>query len=79
MNNTIINEELIQGKPLDIERHLQVELANQILSINGNNYENIVTNMKMMADVIEILEEHINEETITLRYNPMGEWYIDGE
>lgn len=75
----IINEELMQGQPYAIERELQRELTNQILTMNGNNYEDVATNMRQLADVIEILEEHINDEFITLKYNPMGAWYISEE
>lgn len=75
----IINEEIIQGKPLEIERQLQLEIANQILKMGGNDYENTCQNMRMVADIIEILEEHINEDFITLRYNPMGAWYLEEE
>lgn len=75
----IINEELMTGKPYNIERELQRELANQILTLNGNNYENITNNMRELADVIEILEEHINDDFIILKYNPMGAWYVDEE
>lgn len=75
----IINEELMQGQPYTIERMLLPILANQILTMNGNNYEDVVENMRQYADVIEILEEHINDDFITLRYNPMGAWYISEE
>ena len=75
----IINEELMQGQPHTIERMLLPILANQILTMNGNNYENVVENMRQYADIFEILEEHINDDFITLRYNPMGAWYISEE
>ena len=79
MTNILINDEIIQGKPIEIERQLQIEIANQVLTLNGNNYENICDNMRMFADIVEMLEEHINEEFITLKYNPMGSWFIDEE
>lgn len=79
MNNVIITEDIMQGKPLAIERELQRETAEQILTMSGNNYENVCENMRVIADVIELLEEHINEDFITLRYNPMGSWYIESE
>ena len=75
----IINEEIIQGKPLEIERQLQLEITNQILKLNGADYENTCQNMRTVADIIEILEEHINDDFITLRYNPMGAWYLEEE
>lgn len=71
----IINEELIQGKPTQIIRHLQMEIANEILKMGANNYEDVCANMRMTADVFELLEEHINDECVTLKYNPMGAWY----
>ena len=76
MNNAIINDEIMEGKPLQIEMELQRELASQILTLNGSNYENICNNMRMLADVFELLEEHINEEYIKLKYNPMGSWFL---
>lgn len=70
----IINEELIQGNPIKIEGALKMEIANEILKM-GNNYEDVCANMRMTADVFELLEEHINEEEVILKYNPMGAWY----
>lgn len=78
-NAVLISDEIMTGRPYNIERELQRELANQILTLNGNNYENITNNMRQLADVIEILEEHINDDFITLRYNQMGAWYISEE
>ena len=79
MNNILITEDLIQGQPLRIERELQKEISNQILTLNGGNYEDVCTNMRLFADVFEILEDHINEDFITLKYNPMGAWYYEEE
>lgn len=75
----IINEELIQGNPLAIEGILKGEIANQILKMGASDYENVCNNMRMTADIFELLEENINKENITLRYNPMGAWYLDDE
>lgn len=77
MTNLIINDEIIQGQPLAIEKHIKMELANQILQMSGNDYENVTNNMRMVADIFEILEEHINDNFITLKYNPMGSWYLE--
>jgi hypothetical protein len=79
MKNLVINDGIIQGKPIEIERQLQIEIANQILTLTGNNYENICYNMHMFAYAFELLEEHINDEFITLKRNPMGSWFIDEE
>lgn len=79
MNNTIMNDEIMQGKPLEIERQLQLEMANQILKMSGNDYENVCDNMRIYADVFELLEEHINDDFITLKYNTMGNWYVEDE
>lgn len=73
----IINEDIIKGKPLEIERHLQLEIVNQILKLSGATYEDTCSNMRLTADIFEILEDHINDEIITLKYNPMGAWYLD--
>lgn len=78
-NAVLISDEIMTGRPYNIEREIQRELANQILTLNGNNYEDVTTNMRQLADVIDILEEHINDDFITLRYNPMGAWYISEE
>ena len=74
-NNIIINEELLQGQPLQLERALIMETINALQQINGSNYENTCYNLRLIADVIEEIEDHINDETITFRYNPMGSWY----
>lgn len=75
----IINEELMQGQPYAIERMLQPIVANKILTMTGNNADDVIEIMRQYADIFEILEEHINDDFITLRYNPMGAWYIDEE
>lgn len=77
MNNVFISEELISGNPLMIEETLQRKIANQILKMSAKDYENVCNNMRVFADVFELLEEHINDEFITLKYNPMGNWYIE--
>ena len=73
----IINDEIMQGQPLAIENHIKIEIANQILQMGGNNYEDVTNNMRIFADVLEIIEEHINDDVITLKYNPMGSWYLE--
>ena len=75
MNNIIIEDEFIQGKPLNVERYIITEIANQMLKINAANYEDTCNNMRLFADVVEEIEEHINDDLITFRYNPMGTWY----
>lgn len=75
----IINDEIIQGDPLTIEKELKREISNQILEFDGNDYENVCYNMRLIADIFEILEEHINDDFITLKYNPMGSWYLESE
>lgn len=75
MKNVIIEDELLQGEPLRLERALIMETVNALQQINGSNYENTCHNLRMIADVIEEIEEHINDEIITFKYNPMGAWY----
>lgn len=72
---TIVNDEIMQGNPLSIECILKCELANQLLKMGASDYENVCHNMRLYADVFEILEEHINDDYICLEYNPMGSWY----
>lgn len=72
---TIVTDEIMQGNPLSIECILKCELANQLLKMGANDYENVCHNMRLYADVFEILEEHINDDYICLKYNPMGSWY----
>lgn len=74
-NNVIIEEELLQGEPLRLERALIMETVNALQQINGSNYENTCHNLRLIADVIEEIEDHINDEIITFKWNPMGAWY----
>lgn len=74
-----ITDELIKGDPLTIESILKTEIANQILKMGAFDYENVCFNMRLIADIFEILEDNINKEEITLKYNPMGSWYLDEE
>lgn len=75
MTNVIIEEELLQGEPLRLERALIMETVNALQQINGSNYENTCHNLRLIADVIEEIEEHINDKIITFKWNPMGAWY----
>ena len=74
-NNIIIEEELLQGKPLQLERALIMETVNALQQINGSNYEDTCENLRLIADVIEEIEEHINDDLITFEWDPMGAWY----
>lgn len=78
-DNINVNDEIMEGKPSDLLRYLQTELANSILAMELNDLENTCDNMRLFADVLELLEEHINDEYIKLKYNPMGAWYIDND
>jgi hypothetical protein len=74
-NNIIIEEEILQGEPLKLERALIMETINALQQINGSNYEDTCHNLRLIADVIEEIEEHINDDLITFKWNPMGAWY----
>jgi hypothetical protein len=71
----IINEDIIEGNPSELMMSLQTQIANQILHMSTNDYEDVCANMRMTSEIFEILEEHINNEIVTLKYNPMGAWY----
>jgi hypothetical protein len=70
-----ISSEIIAGQPYMIEETIKRDIIGQLQVLKGDNYENICFNMRLTADVIEILEEYINDEFIVLTYNPMGAWY----
>ncbi len=74
-NNIIIEEELLQGQPLRLERTLIMETVNALQQINGSNYEDTCHNLRLIADVIEEIEDHINDDLITFKWDPMGAWY----
>ena len=71
---TIINDELIMGEPLKVESTLKVEIANQILKMGASDYEDVCNNMRLLADVFEIIEENIDKDIVRIVYNPMGKW-----
>lgn len=74
---TYLDDEVMEGVPTELLRSLQQELANDILNMTSNNYEEVCNNMRMYAEVIEILEDYINDKFIRFRYNPMENWYLD--
>lgn len=74
--NLIVTDEVLSGNPSMLEMYLQKELANMILNMDYKTVEETCFKMRLLADVFEILEEHINEEHITFKYNPMGYWYL---
>lgn len=73
---THISEELIKGNPSEILERITKEMATQIIYMSSDDYEDICCNMRLMADLFEILFEHINDYYVELRYNPMGNWYL---
>lgn len=74
MNNTYIDTEKMQGQPLALEKEIITDLANQLLQFSANNAEITLFNMRNYADALEILEENINDNFITLNFNNMGTW-----
>lgn len=77
MNNMYISDEVISGKPSQLEQYFKEEIANQILKMSGKDFENVINNMRLVADVFELLEDYINEDFIVLKYNPMGAWFVE--
>ena len=81
MSNVIINEELIQGKPNEIFEEIKNEMIYQIneLTIEESNYEMFTFNLELFAQIVELIGDNKSKEIITLKYNPMGSWYIEEE
>lgn len=73
---TYISEELIKGKPSEILEIVKKEMTTQIVYMSSDDYEDTCCNMRLMADLFEILFEHIEDEYVELKYNPMGSWYF---
>ena len=73
---TYISEELIKGNPSEILERVTKEMATQIIYMSIYDYADICCNMRLMADLFEILFEHINDYYVELKYNPMGSWYL---
>lgn len=71
----VINDEIMEGDPLRLETELKLELIKQLQEMNGSNFEDTCENMRRLADVFEEIEEHINDEKITFKYNQFGTWY----
>ena len=72
---TIINEDIARGEPLKLESELKREIIARIKELGANNYEDVAENMRQTADILEEIENHINDEFIAFKYNPMGAWY----
>ena len=70
----IMEDYLMEGNPLRLEKVIIQETIKALQDINGNNYEDTCHNLRLMVDVIEEIEEHINDEYIRFEYNPMGAW-----
>ena len=79
MTNAIINEELIQGKPKELIEIIKSEMIYQLeeLDIEQSNYEMFAFNLQLFAQIVELIGDNYNKEIITLKYNPMGSWYIE--
>lgn len=74
MEKVIINENVIKGNPSRILSCLEVDLANNLLK--GVN-DDIILKMKQLIDVFETLYERINDDYISFKWNPMGNWCLD--
>lgn len=81
MENVIINEELIQGNPKKLIEEIKKEMIYQIaqLDIEQSNYEMFNFNMQLFGEIVELIGDNYDKKIITLKYNPMGAWYIDNE
>ena len=81
MSNVIINEEIIQGKPNEIFEEIKNEMIYQIneLTIEESNNEMFNFNLELFAQIMELIGDNKSKEIITLKYNPMGLWYIEEE
>ena len=64
----------MEGNPLRLEKIIIQETIRALQDINGSNYEDTCHNLRLMTDVIEEIEEHINDKYIKFEYNPMGAW-----
>ena len=73
---TYISEELIKGNPSEILERITKDMAAQIIYMSIYDYADICCNMRLMADLFEILFEHINDDYVELKYNRMGSWYL---
>lgn len=78
-----MDEEQMVGKPITLKRVIIPTLVTQLqilLTTNNSDYENICEDLRQMADVLEEIENHINDESIRFEYNPMGAWVrVEGE
>lgn len=74
MEKVIINENAIKGNPSRILSCLEVDLANNLLK--GVN-DDVILKMKQLIDVFETLYDRINDDYISFKWNPMGNWCLD--
>jgi hypothetical protein len=77
MNTCEINEDFMEGIPILLKRVLirkTIIALQDYIDDNENRLENVGDNLKLIADVIEEIEEHINDKHIKFVYNPMGAW-----
>ena len=74
-DNLEIKDESIKGIVKDVKEYFLYEIASQCMTIEAE-YENIISNFRMVADLLENLEEIENDkEVIIVKYNPMGAFY----
>lgn len=76
---TSFNEEIIVGEPRIIEDEIKREIIEQIQQLGAFDYENVCDNMRLVADIIEILEDYIGDDFIVLKHSAMGFWYKEDD
>lgn len=73
-NNLLIaTDEEIKGHKSDIQQYIKKEMITQLQ--NETDTENLADNLRHAADILELVEDKEEGDTITLKYNPMGQWF----
>lgn len=72
-NLYIANDEEIKGHKEDIQQYIKKEMIKQLQE--ETDTENLADNLKMAADVLELIEDNEESDIITLKYNNFGGWY----
>lgn len=78
MNKLVVNEEEIKGFVKDIKAYMINELYTYIVDYPAEKGE-IISIIHATDEILQTIIDCDDNNYVTLRYNPMGAWYIEND
>lgn len=79
MNKFYVDEEKMCGTPTQLKNYIKKEVKYQMTHLEDIGIEMVSFNLKMSAEILDIINENSDKKLLTLLYNPMGSWFLKEE